>query len=199
MRKGSPTHLKVGANNEEQSSTNEPEPMTSNAESKDWDDQTEHKDNDEGDDESGEEREGYKEDPWYYQDDTTLTLRDGNEADSKPEQAIAERKELNRELRYQIQNEALERLFRQRPGFNTFTKEDKEEQESSSVAQPPPMVTIPEWGQTRQKTLQEHNEEWKVWNETNIDETTPAYRHDRCQSCSKPVTMAILTQARVIL
>jgi hypothetical protein len=126
----------------------------------------ESKGNEEGEDESGGEDEEYKEDPWYHPKtlpistqrdidptttDTVLTTQDDEVANTASEQADDERKESKRELRYQIQNEALQRLFRPRPFDNTKTQKDREEQESSSVDQPPPVVKIHEWGQTRKK------------------------------------------------
>jgi hypothetical protein len=44
----------------------------------------------------------------------------------------------------------------------------------------------------RQKTQQELAEEWKVWEETNQEETTPAYRLGRSSLCDKPVTTSNL-------
>ena len=107
----------------EQSSTVELEPMSLNYESKE---------NDEEEDESGEENEEYKEDPWYQpntlsvstQLDTNPTpaLTSQAEANPDPEQAINNRKELKRELKYQIdENKTLQRLFRPRPLANTTT------------------------------------------------------------------------------
>jgi hypothetical protein len=193
MRKGSTTNLNEGASEEAQSSTVEPEPMPSNNESHE---------NDGGEDESGEEDEEYKEDPWHYSNTSlSSTQLDPESTPSEsaptsdatfqpdPERTIDNGKESKRESNYKTQNQALQRLFRPRPLTNTTTQDDREEQESSSV----------EWGQIQQKTLQEQNEEWQVWNETNIHETTPAYRHDRCHFCSKPVTTTNLVQNRTIL
>jgi hypothetical protein len=59
MRQGSPTNLEEGASGEEQSSNVESQPMSLSL-------TNESKENDEGEDESGEENEEYKEDPWYY-------------------------------------------------------------------------------------------------------------------------------------
>jgi hypothetical protein len=105
MRTGSPANLEEGASVKEQSSTVELEPMSLNYESKE---------NDEGEDESGEENEEYNEDPWYQpntlsvstQLDTNPTpaLTSQAEANPDPEQAINNRKELKRELMYQIEN-----------------------------------------------------------------------------------------------
>ncbi len=139
--------------------------------------------------ESGEENEEYKEDPWYHPNTLSIStqldkystpaLTSDADANPDPERAIDNRKESKRELRYQIENKVLQRLFRPRPLANTTTQADKETQESSSVEQSSPTVNIHEWGQTRQKTLQKHNEKWQVWKETNVHEAMAAYLEKR--------------------
>ncbi len=91
-----------------------------------------------------------------------------------------ERKELKQAKRYDIQNAVLQRLFRP---TTPATQDEREDQESSHVEH------NREWGETRQKTLQEHEEELKAWaTMTSDNETEPkakAYRHGRCQRCHK--------------
>ncbi len=56
------------------------------------------------------------------------------------------------------------------------------EQESSSVDQPLQVVTIHEWGQTRQKTLREHNDEWQIRHEINHNNTNGVNKSEGGQS-----------------
>jgi hypothetical protein len=73
------------------------------------------------------------------------------------------------------------------------------EQGSSSVK--------PDWGRTRQKTLQELEDEWQEWQITNIktpeevasEWSTPTYRHDRCHMCRKPVSVTWQASDKFIL
>jgi hypothetical protein len=122
-----------------------------------------------------EENEEYKENPFYYPNQHQEQQRssshepkftsneakgdDAKESSSDPDPAIANKKETKRAMRYKIQNEALQRLFRPTPPKHATARDDREEQESSSTESSPPVVLMHEWRRARKKTLQEHNEE----------------------------------------
>jgi hypothetical protein len=60
----------------------------------------------------------------------------------------------------------------------------------------------PSWGQYRQRTQQELEQEWQVWNKTNQNEqqgTTMAYRHCRRESCNKPTSTTNLDTTHTLL
>jgi hypothetical protein len=174
--------------------------------------QDQNKNDKESETDSGEDYEEYKEDPWYYtqeseantdqaqpktEDDLTLNsspvdigLPSSKEEKARPRQDLTMEvgQEPKQENRFKPQNDVLQKLFRPTPTNTPFSQDDRDEQESSSVEQTPPTLTLHEWGKTRQKTLQEHNNEWQVWNEVSPEGTTRAYRHGRCNQCNKPVS-----------
>ena len=163
--------------------------------------------------------EDYKEDPWYYtqesetntdqaqpktEDDLTLNrppvdigLPSNEEEKACPRQGLT--KKVGKELKqaFKLQNDVLQKLFRPEPTVTPSSKDDREEQESSTAETILP--TTSEWGRTRQNTLQQHTEDWQVWEETNRNTTTIAYRHDRCHDCRKPVSTTSLDPHRVLL
>jgi hypothetical protein len=69
----------------------------------------------------------------------------------------------------------------------------------------------PSWGRTRQKSSKELADDWQTWETTNTRKTperdasgweawsTPKYRHDRCNMCHKPVTIAWVENDTVFL
>ncbi len=91
-----------------------------------------------------------------------------------------------------IEPEVTTTLKEQCPLKDTPTKIDAIQSSSSE----------PNWGQYRQRTQQELEQEWQVWSKTNQNEqqgTTKAYRHYRCESCNKPASTTNLDTTHTLL
>jgi hypothetical protein len=131
--------------------------------------------------------------------DTDLLSNEGERARPYQDLPVQMRQESKQEKGYTLQNAALQRLFRPAPTVTPSSQDERVEQESSSVEPSLPIVTIYEWGRTRQKTLKQHTEDWQVWEETNRHATTTAYRHDRCHDCLKPMSSTSLNPHWMLL
>jgi hypothetical protein len=73
---------------------------------------------------------------------------------------------------------------------DVVTKQESEKQESSSN---------PTWGQSREPTKEQLEEDWQVWEHVNIHETSIVYRHGRCHDCDKPVSSTNLDPGRMLV
>jgi hypothetical protein len=136
--------------------------------------------NTEGESDPDEDYEEYQEDPFYHK----------------------ETHESKTEIDYNLNKEEGQGNEQEEPVLNniTFDEEkgamsnpEQDANQSSSVE--------PTWGTWRKETPKELENNWKVWDETNInkEETTQAYRHERCHLCDKPVSTTNMDDKIVLI